>query len=241
VFSQSTASSEAHTPWTNIFLWGAPWWLSAAAGISLVFYLFGSDRRAEKLFIVTLPLVYLVSFYKVSHGFCPPRFAIIMYPWIAMWTAWGLSKTIERKGWIGLGLAAALVSLTSLEGTAYVVNFALDASGNSNVFRAGRFISALPAGTAVGCLTLPVPTSFPPFPFSRYRLTTFPDMDRLNQSTRQDLPDYFIIVDDSIAEVPRYRLVSEYLPFSFGTRDLFRPEMLSPGSPALRFRIFQKM
>jgi len=231
---------EVQTPWSNIFLRGAPWWFSVAGVMSLIFYSFGRDSRSEKLILAAFPVLYTLSFYAASHGECPPRFAIVIYPFLSMMAAWGLSRIIHEHKGVGTALAAALILLTALKGTAYVVNFVQDSAGQSNVFRAGRFISQLPAGSSIGGLSLPTPGTFPPLPFHRYRLTTFPDIDKLNQASAPELPDYFVITDDAIADIPRYRLVADYVPFSFGTRKVFRPDILSPGTPAWRFRIFQK-
>jgi len=234
-------AGEVLTPWTNIFVRGAPWWLSLAAGTSLIFYIFGDDPFSEKLLMAAFPVMYTLCFYAASSGECPPRFAIIIYPWFAMLCAWGLSRIIQKRGWAGILLATALVGLTCMKGSAYVVNFALDARGESDVFRAGRFLSKLPAGSHVGCLAFPAPESFPALPFYQYPLTTFPDIDTLQKAPEKELPDYLVITDDAITDIPRYRLDAEFLPFSFGTRTLFQPEILSSGTPAWRFRIFHKI
>jgi hypothetical protein len=232
------------TPWANMFNTGMPWYLSLTAGLSLVFYLFSNDRFSEKLLIIVLPTTYTVSYYLASHGMCPSRFAIILYPSLTMLAAAGIYGMIQKIRWAGIVFATILIGTISLKGTAYVVNFTLDSMGESTVFQAGRFIDTLPAGTRLGFIQFPVPGVVPAIPFQRYNLITFPDFQHLEQTPERNLPDYLLISNIYQLypiDIPRYQLQKTFSPFSFGTRQFFKPDSLvSVGSPALDVRIYRK-
>ncbi len=194
------------------------------------------DKR-ELILVFLPPFCYLVLFAIVSRmNSVQPRFGIYLLPYVAFISAYGIFVSIRKWRYWGAILGVMLVTPSVIYATAQLICYRDNANGNVPLYWAASWLRELPAKTTIGCIILPVPGHFPPIPFRRFELITFPDRASSASTEMNALPEYFVMLTPDNPNPSNYRLIKSFIY----ARPLLKKSWIGMEDPAPDVYIFAK-